>query len=173
MSPPRNQVVSRGTDVRILLPPAQSQANSGSEKTAQWCRPRGAGDPNPKWLGRHGVNATLADSELKDLRLESWKVLFFTETQHRPAFSSPRLNPGSASSKKAGAEPLARHRRGTRVANPRQGDFAKPDCEIGQASVRRLARAKTRCLNKRFPKPKMQSVRATGGIEALRNGTGR
>ena len=110
-------------------------------KTAQWCRPRGAGDPNPNWLGRHGVNAKLADSELKDLRLESWKVPFFTETQHRPAFSSPRLNPGSASSKKAGAEPLARHRRGTRVANPRQGDFAKPDCEIGQASARRLARA--------------------------------
>src|SRR5215510_2615995 len=58
------------------------------------------GIPTRTGWGRHGVNATLADAELKDLRLESWKVLFFTETQHRSAFSSPSLNPGRASSKK-------------------------------------------------------------------------
>src|SRR5262249_45867950 len=65
------------------------------------------GIPTRTGWGRHGVKATLADAELNDLRLESWKMVFFTETQHRSAFSSPSLNPGRASSKKAGAEPLA------------------------------------------------------------------
>jgi hypothetical protein len=37
--------------------------------------------------------------------------------------------------KNAGAEPVAAPAR-VRVANPRQGDFAKPDCVVAIASVR-------------------------------------
>ena len=119
------------------------------------------GIPTRTGWGRHGVNATLADAELNDLRLESWKVLFFTETQHRSAFSSPSLKSRKGVQQKSRCRTISPDTgevRGwqTRDRETLPSRTAKSDRRAPGDSPAR----ETRCLNKRFPKPKMQPVRA-------------
>jgi len=80
---------------------------------------------------------------------------------------------GALTPKKSRRRTTSRHRRGLRVANPRQGDFAKPDCETrrrrasGATRPRKNTisqqRLRTMAKNARSPLASRRAVLCLGG----------
>jgi len=153
----------------------------------RWTRRWRGRDSNPRSLSR----GSRFFSRRRRGRRSIGVVSKGTIPSHRgPAVRIPLAPPTTLHSPKVPLTPkksrrrtTSRHRRGLRVANPRQGDFAKPDCETrrrrasGATRPRRNTisqqRLRTMAKNARSPLASRRAVLFLGGSKESADPTSR